>query len=226
MQIGVFDGHYGLRMEIDLCVACSGIWFDAQESFHLSPHGVVELLRLLRQANQPPKAKGTSCPRCEGQLTETWDRAHGTTFASYRCHEHGRWMTVSNLLREKGLARTPDGAELAHLRSEVDTVGCSQCGQLVELAAGTTCTACGTPIAILGGATLDEAIRLWLEDQKRKREAAVHQLERRDTRPPQETPWLATTTPSSWAMRFDPTLRGQDPVVVAAERLIKWLFGD
>ena len=53
MEVHQLDGHdHGLGhgvVELDICFACQGIWFDHRENLKLSPQAVVELFTLLHQ---------------------------------------------------------------------------------------------------------------------------------------------------------------------------------
>ena len=71
MEVHQLDGHdHGLGhgvVELDICFACQGIWFDHRENLKLSPQAVVELFTLLHQHRtdeRRPLQRQLACPRC------------------------------------------------------------------------------------------------------------------------------------------------------------------
>ena len=47
-------GHNGVEIELDLCHACHGIWFDGNENLRMSPQGVIDLFGDLHQHRDDP----------------------------------------------------------------------------------------------------------------------------------------------------------------------------
>jgi hypothetical protein len=73
-----------------------------------------------------------------------------TRFEYARCPAgHGRLTTFFNFLREKNFIKPMSAAEIARLRRSVASVHCSNCGASVDLAAGTACGHCGSPLSML-----------------------------------------------------------------------------
>ena len=62
MEVHVLPGVNGVHggvVELDLCFACQGLWFDPQENLKLSPAAVAELFKLLhdhRDTHRQPLA--------------------------------------------------------------------------------------------------------------------------------------------------------------------------
>jgi hypothetical protein len=73
-----------------------------------------------------------------------------TRFSYSRCpHGHGRFTTFFNFLREKDFVRPLSAAQIDELRRNVQIVNCSNCGAPVDLARGSACGHCGSPLSIL-----------------------------------------------------------------------------
>ena len=46
MEAHQFASNLGHTLELDICFACQGLWFDSKENLKLTPASVVELFRL------------------------------------------------------------------------------------------------------------------------------------------------------------------------------------
>ncbi len=149
----MLDGRLAARLEIDCCEACQAFWFDTNESPRLSPASTLKLFSVIAEAL--PRRSGAigrvlKCPRCRSQLVETHDMQRNTRFGYFRCpHGHGRFTTFFNFLREKDFVRPLSHDQLEQLRQQVQTVNCANCGGPVDLARGSACGHCGSPLSIL-----------------------------------------------------------------------------
>ena len=102
MEVHQLDGHdHGLGhgvVELDICFACQGIWFDHRENLKLSPQAVVELFTLLHQHRtdeRRPLQRQLACPRCVRPLAQSFDVVRGGRYMVYRCaQQHGRFLAV------------------------------------------------------------------------------------------------------------------------------------
>jgi hypothetical protein len=145
-------GHAGGEISIDVCRGCHAFWFDARESLHLAPASTLQLFTLIGETTGARTAIGTvlRCPRCRSRLLPTNDFQRNTSFQYMRCdRSHGRFITFFNFLREKDFVRPLSAQQVAELRQSVQFVNCSNCGGPVDLAKGTSCGHCGTPLSIL-----------------------------------------------------------------------------
>jgi Zn-finger nucleic acid-binding protein len=145
--------HGGLPLELDLCGGCHAFWFDRHESLQLTPGSTLQLFTMIGDqpaAGRQPLAEVLRCPRCSKRLIPTQDRQRNTTFRYARCPEgHGRFITFFDFLREKNFIKPLTGEELKELRQSVKIVNCSNCGGPVDLAAGSSCAHCGSPLSML-----------------------------------------------------------------------------
>jgi len=153
MTVHTLHDHLGRPIEIDACEACQAFWFDASESPRLTPAATLTLFSVIAAAL--PRRNGSigrvlKCPTCRSRLLETQDMQRNTRFAYSRCpHGHGRFTTFFNFLREKDFIRPLSAAQLDELQRNVQAVNCSNCGAAVDLASGSSCVHCGSPLSIL-----------------------------------------------------------------------------
>lgn len=167
------QGKYGQPLGLDLCFVCAVAWFDGYESLLLAPGAILALFTTIHQhrAEQQPKPLGApACPRCRFRLVETHDRQRHVQFRYWRCPaEHGRLTTFVEFLREKDFVRPLAPAEVVDLQARVQTVRCDGCGAAVDLARGSTCTYCRSPVSTLDPAHVDRVLReLQAAEQKRQ----------------------------------------------------------
>ena len=173
MQRRAFDRRPEGRIEIDLCFACRGIWFDHYESTQLAPGAVIELFGMIHAHAAGPRPLGDRlpCPRCTRALALTHDIQRSTRITYYRCASgDGRFTTFYQFLREKQFVREMTPAEVERLKAQLAQVRCSSCGAPIDLARDAQCRYCHMPLAILD----PEAVRKTLaelSDAERKRGA-------------------------------------------------------
>lgn len=157
-----YEGNYGRQIEIDVCHACNGIWFDGRESLLLTPGSTLKLFQSMHARLQQARAAqmpGPRCPRCSGPLQEQADQVKAARFTYLQCPTHGRFITFFQWLREKGLVREPSPVELEELRARVKMVNCSNCGAPVALDQTSTCRHCAAPVSILSSESIDATLK-------------------------------------------------------------------
>jgi DNA-directed RNA polymerase subunit RPC12/RpoP len=153
MTVHTLDGHLSRPVAIDACEACQAFWFDTNESPRLSPASTLKLFSVI--ADALPRRSGAigrvlKCPRCSSRLLDTQDMQRNTRFSYERCpHGHGRFTTFFNFLREKDFIRPLSAPQLDELRRNMQAVNCSNCGAAVDLARGSSCAHCGSPLSML-----------------------------------------------------------------------------
>lgn len=162
------EGHYGNRVEADLCSPCHQVWFDSYESVRLSGLGWLALLREMDRA--PPReglepAQPPGCPRCRGPLKGVFNLSRFGRFASLECPRgHGQFRSFAEILAERGLVRALHPRDLQVLQSEGRVPSCLNCGAPVEAGpapraaagqpalgatAADTCAHCASPLLML-----------------------------------------------------------------------------
>ncbi len=149
----MLEGHYQRSVVIDMCETCQAFWFDGLESLQLEPGSVLELFRIVGKAGggvRAPLANSARCPRCSAELLKTFDQQRDSRFEYRRCPEgHGRLTSFYNFLREKNFIKPLSAAQIEELRRNLRTINCSNCGAPVDLAKGTACAHCGSPLSML-----------------------------------------------------------------------------
>lgn len=161
MEVHILDGHHGRTIEVDLCEPCQSLWFDGRENLHLTPGATLALFRAIGEHVRKPEpnaAELVTCPRCQARLRRTQDMQRHTRFAYFRCpNDHGRLTTFCDFLKEKDFVRPLTPQQVAALRKNVQIVNCSNCGGPIDLARGSACAHCGSPLSMLD---IDQAERL------------------------------------------------------------------
>ena len=150
------------EVELDLCFACQGIWFDEYESLQLAPAGVIGLFKLIhehRDDQRLPLADPLCCPRCKERLIHSLDRVKSGLFNYLRCvQHHGRFITFAEFMIEKGFVRQLTGAEIDELKVHIGVVRCTGCGAPVDIRKDSACPHCRAPIAILDTQAVEAAL--------------------------------------------------------------------
>lgn len=161
MSSHTLHGQLGRSVEVDLCDPCQSIWFDLHENLQLTPGATLAMFRLIGEHVGAPSLRDgdiMKCPRCRGRLRRTQDQQRTTRFEYFGCpNGHGRMMSFLEFLKAKDFVRPLTPAQIAELRRNVQSVNCSNCGAPVDLAHGSACAHCGSPLSMLD---FDQAERL------------------------------------------------------------------
>jgi uncharacterized protein YbaR (Trm112 family) len=203
MEVHLLDAHLGRTIEVDLCEPCQSLWFDGKENLQLTPGATLTLFRAIGEHVRKPEphdAELVKCPSCKGRLRKTQDMQRNTRFTYFKCpHDHGRLTTFFEFLKEKDFVRPLTPQQIAELRKNVQIINCSNCGGPIDLARGSACAHCGSPLSMLdmnqaerlvaqlkaadsGAKTLDPALPLALARARLDAEAAFKGL-------PGHDPW-------------------------------------
>ncbi len=149
------------EVALDLCFACQGIWFDEYESLRLASAGVIDLFKLIhrhRDDQRLPLANPLRCPRCNERLIHSQDRVKSGLFNYMRCGEHGRFITFSQFMIEKGFVRQLTAVEIKEISARIGVVRCTGCGAPVDIRKDSACNHCRAPIAILDPQAVEQAL--------------------------------------------------------------------
>jgi len=152
MTAMTLDGHQGRSVAIDLCLECQAFWFDKYESLQLAPGSTLRLLKIIgeRTTPGPTQFSNARCPRCAVALRPTQDMQRNTRFSYFRCpSDHGRLIRFFEFLREKNFIRPLSQQQLEELRHDIQIVNCSSCGAPIDLATGSVCSHCKSPVSML-----------------------------------------------------------------------------
>ena len=133
MQRLTLSGHYGQRVDIDLCRHCDLVWFDGIETAQLS--GGPALLELIGQMalshDLPHELLRTDarCPRCDGALALAHNQTRWGRSSQLQCvRRHGAYQSFAQFLEEKGLLRAMSRLDRARLLRDRGRIECVNCG--------------------------------------------------------------------------------------------------
>ncbi len=152
MEAHQLEGHLGRKVSVDMCHGCQAFWFDKYESLQLSAAAVLQLFRVIGKAGgvKAGLARDMSCVRCPRKLRIVKDLQRATRFEYLACPDnHGRFITFFNFLREKDFIRPLTPAQIEQLRRNVKMVHCSNGGAPIDLASGSHCAHCGSPLSMI-----------------------------------------------------------------------------
>jgi len=153
MRPETLDGHMGRDVNIELCLPCQSIWFDAHEHLQLTPGSTLATFRIIGENVTRPAPQDRDiarCPRCNGQLRRTQDLQRNTKFEYFKCpNDHGRLITFFDFLKEKDFIKPLTAHQIAELRKNIQTINCSNCGAPIDLARRSDCGHCGSPLSML-----------------------------------------------------------------------------
>ena len=173
MQAQSLEKHEQGTVQLDMCFACAGIWFDHLESVQLAPAAVIELFKEIyahRDDVPRPQATQQACPRCRDTLVLSFDVSKTGRFSYFRCpHGDGRFTPFFQFLREKQFVRNLTELELRHLRSQVRQIRCSECGAPIDLEHDNVCKYCRAPVSFLDAEAIEKAMHMWSSAADRRR---------------------------------------------------------
>lgn len=162
MQAHRFTSNQGHSLELDICFACQGLWFDRHENLKLAPQSVVELFRLLhehRTDQHQPLAERMACPRCNTSLAKGFDVVRSGRYMIYRCGRlHGRFSTFSSFMVEKGFVRHMTRPEIDDLAKRVGAIYCTSCGAPVDIRKDHACPYCRAAFSLLDPEAVSKAL--------------------------------------------------------------------
>ncbi len=157
-----FAATGGGTLELDLCFACQGLWFDPQENTRLAPAAVLQLFELLHEHRgdaHRPLSNRLQCPRCAKALVKGYDVAQGGRYVTYRCAaRHGRFSTFGAFMVEKGFVRHLSTLEIEALARRVGTIACTSCGGAVDIRNDHACPYCRSALSLLDPQAVDKAL--------------------------------------------------------------------
>jgi hypothetical protein len=163
MAVHALASVAGGTLELDLCFACHGIWFDPQENLKLSPAAVVELFGLLharRDEVRQPLALKMACPHCSRSLVQGFDVVKSGRYMTYRCPlRHGRFSTFSSFMIEKGFVRQLTQLEIHDMAQRVAVINCTGCGAPVDLRKDLACPHCRSAFSLLDPKAVEQALQ-------------------------------------------------------------------
>lgn len=163
MEAHRFSTRLGTSVELDICFACQGLWFDPRENLQLAPASVLELFDLLhrhRDDAHHPLGDPLRCPRCRQSLAHGFDLVRSGRYVTYRCpQQHGRFATFSSFMVEKGFVRQMTRPEIEDLARRVQAIYCTGCGAPVDIRRDHACPHCRAAFSLLDPAAVEQALQ-------------------------------------------------------------------
>jgi Zn-finger nucleic acid-binding protein len=163
MESHHFATRDGGAIELDICFACQGLWFDPRENLQLAPGSVLALFELLhrhRDDARHPLSDRLRCPRCRQGLAHGFDIVRSGRYVTYRCpQQHGRFATFSSFMVEKGFVRQMTKPEIEDLARRVDAIFCTGCGAPVDIRRDHACPHCRAAFSLLDPAAVEKALQ-------------------------------------------------------------------
>ncbi|SFM05922.1 Transcription factor zinc-finger [Variovorax sp. OV329] len=162
MEAHRFATRIGSHVELDICFACQGLWFDPRENTQLAPSAVLDLFKLLHAHRDDARhslADPLRCPRCRSGLAHGFDVVRSGRYVTYRCTQgHGRFATFSSFMVEKGFVRQLTPPEIEDLARRVDAIFCTGCGAPVDIRRDHACPHCRAPFSLLDPQAVEQAL--------------------------------------------------------------------
>lgn len=181
MQRLALAGHYGQKVEVDLCPLCHLLWFDSLESSRLTGTSMLALLGQMAAAHARPHhalAAAPACPRCSAGLKAVVNRSRFGRAEQLECRAgHGSYSTFGQWLAERGLVRPLSSADRAAFAARAREGGdwnCVNCGAPLADGHATDCRFCGSLAGVFDIARMAGA----LDPQGATEAMAIHRTAR------------------------------------------------
>ncbi|MCI5067710.1 MAG: hypothetical protein MRY84_04775 [Acidovorax sp.] len=178
MEAHQFASNLGHTLELDICFACQGLWFDSKENLKLTPASVVELFRLLhehRADQHRPLHEPMACPRCSTSLAKGFDVVRSGRYMVYRCaRQHGRFSSFSSFMIEKGFVRHMTRPEIDDLAKRVGAIYCTSCGAPVDIRKDHACPYCRAAFSLIDPEAVVRAMEGYAQAGARAKAHAQH----------------------------------------------------
>ncbi len=163
MEVHRFATHLGAEVELDICFACQGLWFDPRESVRLAPDAVRALFEVLhrhRDDVRTPLVDPLRCPHCRQGLGHGFDVVRSGRYVTHRCLQgHGRFATFSAFMVEKGFVRQLTRPEIDDLARRVQAIYCTGCGAPVDIRRDHACPHCRAAFSLLDPRAVEQALQ-------------------------------------------------------------------
>jgi hypothetical protein len=147
------EGVLGSPISVQTCTGCQGLWFELFKSLQLAPASTLKLMKFIGEnsaAGRYPAAAVLHCPICQDKLLLTHDWQRNTPFTYWRCEkEHGRFIGFFDFLREKDYIHPLSPQQITELRKNIQFLNCHNCGAPIDLAKGSSCEHCHSPVSML-----------------------------------------------------------------------------
>ena len=163
MRVLTLAGHYKRPITIDICEACSLIWFDGTESIKLAGPGIADLIQTIHAAlgnsTVSTLASPLPCPSCASPLDKVFNLSRFGRTQQWQCPQgHGYFQTFVLYLAEKGFVRKMGWADIKQLIGSKRQLFCAGCGAVLDDKPHDACPYCRSIAGVIDPARLASAI--------------------------------------------------------------------
>ena len=160
-------GHYKRDVEIDICEACSLIWFEGTESIKIAGPGIADLVHTIHAALGKVAGHGLGttladhlpCPACASPLAKVFNLSRFGRTQQWQCPRgHGYFQTFVLYLAEKGFVHKMGWADLKQYVGSKRQLFCAGCGAALDDRPHDACPYCQSAVGVIDPARLASAI--------------------------------------------------------------------
>ena len=163
MRVLTLAGHYKKPVEIDICEACTLIWFEGTESIKLAGPGIADLVHTIHatlgQSSVSSLASHLPCPLCAEPLNKVFNLSRFGRTQQWQCPQgHGYLQTFVLYLAEKGFVHTMGWADFKRQIDSKQQLFCAGCGREMDNKPHEACPYCHSTVGVINPARLASAI--------------------------------------------------------------------
>ena len=163
MRVLTLSGHYKKPVDIDVCEACTLIWFEGTESIKLAGPGIADLVHAIHQTLEKSigstLAERLPCPVCTSPLDKVFNLSRFGRTQQWQCPQgHGYFQTFVLYLAEKGFVHKMSWADLKQQLGSKRQLFCAGCGAALDDQPHDACPYCQLAVGVIDPARLASAI--------------------------------------------------------------------
>nr|WP_295770645.1 peptidylprolyl isomerase [Rhodoferax sp.] len=163
MRVLTLAGHYKKLVDIDICEACTLIWFEGTESIQLAGPGIVDLVHTIHETLErsigSTLAERLPCPVCTSPLAKVFNLSRFGRTQQWQCSQgHGYFQTFVLYLAEKGFVHKMSWADLKQQIGSKRQLFCAGCGAALDDQPHDACPYCQLAVGVIDPARLASAI--------------------------------------------------------------------
>lgn len=163
MRVLTLPGHYKRPVAIDICEACSLIWFEGTESIKLAGPGIADLVHTIHatlgHSTFSTLGSPLPCPACATPLDKVFNLSRFGRTQQWQCPQgHGYFQTFVLYLAEKGFVRKMGWADIRQLAGSKRQLFCAGCGAGLDDKPHDACPYCRSTVGVIDPARLASAI--------------------------------------------------------------------
>jgi hypothetical protein len=163
MRVLTLSGHYKKPVDIDICEACTLIWFEGTESIKIAGPGIADLVHTihatLEKSIGATLAERLPCPVCTSPLAKVFNISRFGRTQQWQCSQgHGYFQTFVLYLAEKGFVHKMSWADLKQQIGSNRQLFCAGCGAALDDKPHDACPYCQLAVGVIDPARLASAI--------------------------------------------------------------------